>query len=43
MWDIGGQKTIRPYWENYYDNTDALIYVRAGAAAVGLSFSRTSI
>jgi ADP-ribosylation factor-like protein 3 len=27
MWDIGGQKTIRPYWENYYDNTDALIYV----------------
>ena len=27
MWDIGGQKSIRPYWQNYYDNTDALIYV----------------
>merc|ERR1712137_899818 len=27
VWDIGGQKSIRPYWRNYYDNTDALIYV----------------
>mmetsp|Transcript_12333 Transcript_12333/g.21375 ORF Transcript_12333/g.21375 Transcript_12333/m.21375 type:complete len:181 (+) Transcript_12333:87-629(+) len=27
MWDIGGQKTIRPYWRNYFDSTDALIYV----------------
>ena len=22
-----GQKSIRPYWRNYYDQTDALIYV----------------
>merc|ERR1719281_2212612 len=27
VWDIGGQKTIRPYWSNYYDSTDALVYV----------------
>merc|ERR1711998_702020 len=27
VWDIGGQKTIRPYWRNYFDNTDALVYV----------------
>eukprot|EP01083_Nonionella_stella_P076460 208359_1 len=27
VWDIGGQKSIRPYWRNYYDNSDALIYV----------------
>jgi len=27
MWDIGGQKTIRPYWQNYFDATDVLIYV----------------
>jgi ADP-ribosylation factor-like protein 3 len=27
MWDIGGQKAIRPYWRNYFDKTDALIYV----------------
>lgn len=27
VWDIGGQKAIRPYWRNYYDNADALVYV----------------
>ena len=27
MWDIGGQKHIRPYWKNYYQNTDALVYM----------------
>ena len=25
--DIGGQKCIRPYWRDYFDHTDALIYV----------------
>lgn len=27
IWDIGGQREIRPYWENYYDETDAVVYV----------------
>lgn len=27
MWDIGGNSKIRPYWKNYYENTDVLIYV----------------
>lgn len=27
VWDVGGQREIRPYWRNYFDNTDALIYV----------------
>merc|ERR1719387_2007041 len=27
VWDIGGQKTIRPYWSNYFEATDALVYV----------------
>ena len=27
VWDIGGQSTIRPYWRNYFDHTDALVYV----------------
>eukprot|EP00408_Alexandrium_pacificum_P054003 CAMPEP_0171238232 /NCGR_PEP_ID=MMETSP0790-20130122/43368_1 /TAXON_ID=2925 /ORGANISM="Alexandrium catenella, Strain OF101" /LENGTH=176 /DNA_ID=CAMNT_0011704593 /DNA_START=30 /DNA_END=557 /DNA_ORIENTATION=+ len=27
VWDIGGQKTIRPYWSNYFESSDALIYV----------------
>ena len=27
MWDIGGQREIRPYWKNYYENTDGIVYV----------------
>eukprot|EP00750_Incisomonas_marina_P015408 INCI1823.2.p2 GENE.INCI1823.2~~INCI1823.2.p2 ORF type:complete len:187 (+),score=38.46 INCI1823.2:208-768(+) len=27
VWDIGGQKTIRSYWRNYFEQTDALIWV----------------
>lgn len=27
VWDVGGQKAIRPYWRNYFDSTDALIFV----------------
>lgn len=27
VWDVGGQKSIRPYWRNYFNNTDGLIYV----------------
>ena len=27
VWDIGGQREIRPYWRNYYDQTDAIVYV----------------
>lgn len=27
MWDIGGQRKIRPYWRNYFEDTDVLIYV----------------
>jgi len=27
VWDIGGQRNIRPYWKNYYEHTNCLIYV----------------
>ncbi|GAB0092399.1 ADP-ribosylation factor-like protein 3 [Sergentomyia squamirostris] len=27
VWDIGGQSKIRPFWKNYFENTDVLIYV----------------
>ena len=26
FWDIGGAKSIRPYWENYYENTHCVLY-----------------
>lgn len=25
--DVGGQKTLRSYWRNFYETTDALIWV----------------
>ncbi|XP_053446580.1 ADP-ribosylation factor-like protein 3 [Nycticebus coucang] len=27
VWDIGGQRKIRPYWRNYFENTNILICV----------------
>ncbi|SBT43454.1 ADP-ribosylation-like factor, putative [Plasmodium ovale wallikeri] len=27
IWDVGGQKSIRHYWKNYYENIDGIIYV----------------
>lgn len=26
LWDIGGQTTLRPFWDNYFDKTDILIW-----------------
>lgn len=26
LWDIGGQRTLRPFWDNYFDKTDILIW-----------------
>lgn len=27
LWDVGGQSTIRSYWRNYFEETDAIIWV----------------
>mmetsp|Transcript_6923 Transcript_6923/g.19138 ORF Transcript_6923/g.19138 Transcript_6923/m.19138 type:complete len:192 (-) Transcript_6923:69-644(-) len=27
VWDVGGQKKLRPLWRYYFNNTDGLIYV----------------
>jgi signal recognition particle receptor subunit beta len=27
MWDVGGQKSIRSYWRNYFEKTDGLVWV----------------
>lgn len=27
VWDVGGQKTLRPYWRNYFEATDGLVWV----------------
>ncbi|MCJ1427706.1 hypothetical protein MMC29_005611 [Sticta canariensis] len=27
LWDVGGQDTLRSYWRNYFEKTDALVWV----------------
>ncbi|VDN95519.1 unnamed protein product, partial [Brugia pahangi] len=27
MWDVGGQKSLRSYWRNYFEQTDGVIWV----------------
>eukprot|EP00761_Pharyngomonas_kirbyi_P003754 gb/GECH01003758.1/.p1 GENE.gb/GECH01003758.1/~~gb/GECH01003758.1/.p1 ORF type:complete len:185 (+),score=50.96 gb/GECH01003758.1/:1-555(+) len=27
VWDVGGQQTLRSYWRNYFESTDALVWV----------------
>ncbi|KAJ2771622.1 ADP-ribosylation factor-like protein 2 [Coemansia nantahalensis] len=27
FWDVGGQRTIRPYWRNYFEQTEGIIWV----------------
>jgi ADP-ribosylation factor-like protein 2 len=27
LWDVGGQKSIRPFWRNYFESTDGIIWV----------------
>lgn len=27
VWDVGGQKSLRSFWRNYFESTDAVIWV----------------
>lgn len=27
FWDVGGQKSLRSYWRNYFETTDGLVWV----------------
>lgn len=27
IWDVGGQKSLRTYWKNYFEATDGLVWV----------------
>ncbi|KAG8228123.1 hypothetical protein J437_LFUL000125 [Ladona fulva] len=34
VWDVGGQKSLRSYWRNYYECTDGLVWVRLSGASL---------
>ena len=36
VWDVGGQRTLRAYWRNYYESTDGLVWVLDSADAARL-------
>jgi small GTP-binding protein len=43
IWDIGGHKTIRPYWRTFFDLTDALIYVVDSSDEVRMKESKSEL
>jgi ADP-ribosylation factor-like protein 2 len=43
VWDVGGQKTIRAYWRNYFERTDGLIWVVDSADQVRLEICKKEL
>eukprot|EP00574_Skeletonema_japonicum_P010200 CAMPEP_0201728142 /NCGR_PEP_ID=MMETSP0593-20130828/14856_1 /ASSEMBLY_ACC=CAM_ASM_000672 /TAXON_ID=267983 /ORGANISM="Skeletonema japonicum, Strain CCMP2506" /LENGTH=187 /DNA_ID=CAMNT_0048220161 /DNA_START=182 /DNA_END=745 /DNA_ORIENTATION=- len=43
VWDVGGQKTIRAYWRNYFERTDGLIWVVDSADRARLEVCKTEL
>lgn len=37
VWDVGGQKSLRSYWRNYFECTDGLVWVVDSADKARLS------
>ncbi|EOO04133.1 putative adp-ribosylation factor family protein [Phaeoacremonium minimum UCRPA7] len=43
IWDVGGQKTLRSYWRNYFEKTDALIWVVDATDRLRIDDCRTEL
>lgn len=43
FWDVGGQKSIRAYWRNYFESTDGIIWVVDSADRVRLEQCREAL
>lgn len=43
LWDVGGHSTLRPFWENYFDSTDILLWVVDAFATARLSQSHREL
>lgn len=43
VWDVGGQRTIRAYWRNYFESTDGLIWVVDSSDRVRLEQCRDEL
>eukprot|EP00053_Salpingoeca_punica_P010450 m.93941 g.93941 ORF g.93941 m.93941 type:complete len:185 (-) comp15393_c0_seq3:1865-2419(-) len=43
FWDVGGQRSLRSYWRNYFENTDGLIWVVDCADRIRLNDCRQEL
>jgi len=43
LWDVGGQKSIRSYWRNYFEQTDGVIFVIDSVDVVRLDDCRKEL
>eukprot|EP00416_Gambierdiscus_australes_P036325 CAMPEP_0171096826 /NCGR_PEP_ID=MMETSP0766_2-20121228/46036_1 /TAXON_ID=439317 /ORGANISM="Gambierdiscus australes, Strain CAWD 149" /LENGTH=184 /DNA_ID=CAMNT_0011555897 /DNA_START=232 /DNA_END=786 /DNA_ORIENTATION=+ len=43
IWDVGGQRTIRSYWRNYFEATDGLVWVVDSADRLRLQDCRKEL
>lgn len=40
---MGGQRTLRPYWRNYFESTDAVVWVVDSSDAMRMSDCRDEL
>jgi ADP-ribosylation factor-like protein 2 len=43
FWDVGGQKSIRAYWRNYFSTTDGIVWVVDSVDRVRLEQCREAL
>uniref|UniRef100_A0A0K8TSA1 ADP-ribosylation factor-like protein 2 n=1 Tax=Tabanus bromius TaxID=304241 RepID=A0A0K8TSA1_TABBR len=43
IWDVGGQKSLRSYWKNYFECTDGLVWVVDSADRMRLDACREEL
>ncbi|KAI4895761.1 hypothetical protein NFI96_024060 [Prochilodus magdalenae] len=43
IWDVGGQKSLRSYWRNYFESTDGLVWVVDSADRLRLEDCRKEL
>lgn len=43
IWDVGGQRSLRSYWRNYFECTDGVVWVVDSADRVRMEDCRTEL
>ncbi|KFH10442.1 putative ADP-ribosylation factor family protein 2, partial [Toxoplasma gondii MAS] len=43
IWDVGGQRTIRSFWRNYFEETDGVVWVVDSADRPRLEICREEL